>query len=519
MSLATGWQEATIQRLHDLLFPLPAVEALAIVGSGASGTSDAWSDVDALVVVRPEALGDFFPTLAWLEPLGAIFAYEQHRDELRPVSRVAFEDMRRLDAIVTTPDALQQDAVRSSLPLTQGIKVIFARSAELEHLLVRPAVELLLVLPPDDEFEALANQFWYQATVAVQKVVRGDLLVALHLGLDLVRDCCVVAMLLRDRETGTNRHRGGVGNEAVAELDATRRPYDAPGILDGIEQSAIAFDRLATRWSASYGERRRPLLSLIADARRSVSDASGALRSARARPEPTRTRPPSADPVEPTPALWPARVVHEGRYVRLEPLDARVHTDELYAASHGDESALRIWDYLSYGPFPTVEAFGAWLRECSSTADPLFLALRDKRTGRAAGVASFMNVVPKQGTIEIGHIWFGPALQNTPAATEGLYLMIRHALDELGYRRMEWKCNGLNQGSRNAAVRLGFAFEGLFYQHMISRGRNRDTAWFSILDGEWPAIRANFETWLAPENFDAAGRQRTSLAELNRFVR
>ncbi len=192
---------------------------------------------------------------------------------------------------------------------------------------------------------------------------------------------------------------------------------------------------------------------------------------------------------------------------------------EPHAASHADEAARRLWDYLPYGPFPTAEAFSGWLRDCSATADPLFFAVRDRRTERAGGVASFLNVHPKDGTIEIGHIWFGPALQNTPAATEALYLLIRHALDDLGYRRMEWKCNALNAASRRATVRLGFAFEGIFYQHLIVKGRNRDTAWYSILDHEWPRLRVNFEGWLAPENFDAAGRQRASLSDLNRPAR
>ena len=237
------------------------------------------------------------------------------------------------------------------------------------------------------------------------------------------------------------------------------------------------------------------------------------------RAEPTRDRPPSGAPVDPPPGLWPARVVHDGRYVRLEPLDARVHAEELYAASHGVEGGERLWVYLPYGPWETLEAFRAWLRDCSASADPMFFAVRDKGAGRAGGVASYLNIHPKPGTIEIGHIWFGPALQRTPAATEALFLLLRHAFDDVGCRRMEWKCNALNAASRRAAVRLGFAFEGIFYQHQIVKGRNRDTAWFSILDGEWPAIRANFEAWLAPANFDAAGRQRTSLGDLNRALR
>ncbi len=233
-------------------------------------------------------------------------------------------------------------------------------------------------------------------------------------------------------------------------------------------------------------------------------------------PEPRHDQPPSGEVVSPLPpALWPARVVHEGRYARVEPLDIRDHAEELYAASHADDTSLRIWDYLSSGPYPTQEAFQTWLRDCSASADPVFFAVRDQRTGKASGMASYLNVHPKAGTIEIGHIWFSPALQRSPAATEALYLLLRHALDDLGYRRMEWKCNALNQASRRTAVRLGFSFEGIFYQHMIVKGRNRDTAWFAILDCEWPRLRANFEAWLAPDNFDESGRQRTSLSERN----
>jgi RimJ/RimL family protein N-acetyltransferase len=237
-------------------------------------------------------------------------------------------------------------------------------------------------------------------------------------------------------------------------------------------------------------------------------------------PEPRHDRPPSGDPVKPLPpGLWPARVVHEGRYARLEPLDARTHTSELYAASHAGEASASLWDYLSYGPFATEAALHDWLREQTAIADPLFFAIRDKRTGAAAGVASYLNIHPLAGSIEIGNIWFGPALQHTAAATEALFLLLRHALDELGYRRMEWKCNALNAASRRAAVRLGFSFEAIFYQHLIVKGRNRDTAWFSILDGEWPRLRPAFETWLDPANFDDAGRQRTSLSTLTQAAR
>jgi len=205
--------------------------------------------------------------------------------------------------------------------------------------------------------------------------------------------------------------------------------------------------------------------------------------------------------------------------MRLEPLDARVHVEDLYAASHDSDAARSVWDYLAVGPYPSVEAFAAYLRSCSASADPVFYAIRDLATGKATGVASYLNVVPAHGSIEIGHIWFGPALQNTAAATEALYTLIRHAFDDLGYRRMEWKCNALNAGSRAAAVRLGFAFEGIFYNHIIAKGRNRDTAWFSIIDEEWPPLRECYETWLAPDNFDEQGRQRTSLGDLTAAVR
>jgi RimJ/RimL family protein N-acetyltransferase len=205
------------------------------------------------------------------------------------------------------------------------------------------------------------------------------------------------------------------------------------------------------------------------------------------------------------------RTAIEGRTVRLEPVDARVHTGELFEA--GQDAA--IWEYLGYGPWASEAAIWEFLRDCAASADPVFYAIRDRSTGLASGVASLMSIVPKNGSIEIGHIWLGPALQNTTAATEALFRLIDYAITELGYRRMEWKCNALNAPSRRAAVRLGFYFEGIFYQHMILKGRNRDTAWFSILDSEWPALRANFEAWLAPDNFDEAGRQLTSLRDLN----
>ena len=235
--------------------------------------------------------------------------------------------------------------------------------------------------------------------------------------------------------------------------------------------------------------------------------------------EPVRRTPPSIDPpADASPAPRPQRRTHEGRYARVEPLDPAAHADALFAASHGDPERARIWDYLPYGPFASREAFDAHLEAQAASDDPLFFAIRPRESDQVEGVASLMSIEPDHRSIEIGHIWLGPDLQRTPAATEALFLLIAHALDDLGYRRMEWKCNAANAGSRAAACRLGFIHEGVFYQHRIFKGMNRDTAWFSILDHEWPALRANFERWLDPANFDEEGKQRRSLGDLNRAL-
>jgi RimJ/RimL family protein N-acetyltransferase len=228
----------------------------------------------------------------------------------------------------------------------------------------------------------------------------------------------------------------------------------------------------------------------------------------------------SGAPVEPMPpAIRPDRAPREGRYAGLEPIDPRVHLDELYAAGHDVPGSDDVWTYLPYGPFASKTAFAAWLRDCAASADPMWFAIADREQGRFLGMASLMDIQPKVGGIEIGHIWFGPELQRTRAATEALYLMMTCALDELEYRRLQWKCNALNQPSRNAALRLGFEFEGILYQHQIPKGNNRDTAYYSILNYEWPLIRENFETWLEPGNSDEQGRQRVSLSDLNRALR
>jgi len=200
--------------------------------------------------------------------------------------------------------------------------------------------------------------------------------------------------------------------------------------------------------------------------------------------------------------------------VRLEPLDPVRHADDLFAAAHGPGADPQLWRYLPYGPFADADELRTWVAERAASADPLFLAVVDTATGRAGGVVSYLRIEAADGCIEIGHIWFAAELQRTPASTETIYLLARHAFDDLGYRRLEWKCDAANARSRRAAERFGFTFEGVFRQHMIVKKRNRDTAWFSLLDGEWPAARRPFEAWLMPDNFDAEGRQRRPLAAL-----
>jgi RimJ/RimL family protein N-acetyltransferase len=200
-----------------------------------------------------------------------------------------------------------------------------------------------------------------------------------------------------------------------------------------------------------------------------------------------------------------------GDTVVLEHVDSRRHAEPLYAASTGADE---LWTYLAYGPFENRDAFTRWLGDRAASRDPIFYAVIDRASGAARGMASFMRIEPEHRVIEIGHIWFAPMLQRTRQATEAIYLMARHAFDDLGYRRLEWKCNALNAASRRAAERFGFTFEGIFRQHMIIKGQNRDTAWYAILDSEWPLRRAAFEAWLAPGNFDVADRQRRSLSQI-----
>ena len=201
-----------------------------------------------------------------------------------------------------------------------------------------------------------------------------------------------------------------------------------------------------------------------------------------------------------------------GRWTRLEALSAEKHAQDLYDSFKDSDPEHHIWTYLAYGPFADFTTFRSWLLERELSRDPWFYAYVRRDTGKAAGMGAFMRLDPANGVIEIGHIWMSPGLQRTRESTDAIFLMMRHAFDELGVRRLEWKCDSLNAPSRAAAKRFGFTFEGIFRQHFIVKGRNRDTAWFAIIDKDWPAIRKAFQAWLADENFDAEGRQKTKLA-------
>jgi len=212
----------------------------------------------------------------------------------------------------------------------------------------------------------------------------------------------------------------------------------------------------------------------------------------------------------------PPRKPFTGRYCRLEPADPERHAADLHAANARDAEG-RMWVYLAYGPFESESDYRQWLAASAGGDDPVFYAVVEAASGRAVGLASFLRIDPANGVIEVGHLAFSPALQRTVAATEAIYLMMRWVF-ESGYRRFEWKCNALNEPSRRAAQRLGFSYEGTFRQAVISKGRNRDTAWYAMIDAEWPALSAAYERWLGADNFDPAGRQRVALGELTGSV-
>lgn len=214
-----------------------------------------------------------------------------------------------------------------------------------------------------------------------------------------------------------------------------------------------------------------------------------------------------------TPVAAPSRETLQGRTVRLEPLDPARHGDELWVALQGPEADPLLWDYLPYGPFAERAPFDAWLSHNATSKDPLFFAVVEQASGQVQGLLSYLTIAPVHGSIEIGHICYGRVMQRSVQATEVIYLLARNAFAN-GYRRLEWKCNNGNARSKRAAERFGFSYEGLFRQHMVIKDRNRDTAWYSIIDSEWPAIATGYERWLAVDNFDAQGRQLADLKAL-----
>jgi len=207
----------------------------------------------------------------------------------------------------------------------------------------------------------------------------------------------------------------------------------------------------------------------------------------------------------------PGPVTLRGRYVTLEPLEAERHAAALWQAVNGHDG---VWTWLFDGPYATEADLRQAIEEKQAATNAVFLAIVPGETGQAAGYASYMRMEPGHGAVEVGNILLGPSLQHTTAATEAMYLMAGHVFDHLGYRRYEWKCNAENEPSRRAALRLGFTFEGIFRQHMVVKGENRDTAWFSMLDHEWPARKRTFEDWFNPANFDGEGLQRKSLTAI-----
>lgn len=216
--------------------------------------------------------------------------------------------------------------------------------------------------------------------------------------------------------------------------------------------------------------------------------------------------------VDATPRPLPARVPIRGRYAVLEPLHRR-HAVELWHAAQAP-GAEASWDYMGYGPFPSGEAMAAFVADFAANHDPMAWAVRPVTTGVATGWLTLMDIQPRNAAIELGHIWFGPALQRTRAATEAMFLLLRLAADDLGYRRLVWKCNALNAPSRRAAERLGFTYEGTLRAHLITKGRRRDTAYYSILEDEWPRCRDALLAWLDPANFAPDGTATRGLAEL-----
>lgn len=303
----------------------------------------------------------------------------------------------------------------------------------------------------------------------------------------------------------TARMAGNLGYETKFVLDATytfdRRALDGELISAG-ELMRVTAANLSEEFATVLST--REVVSAVAANAGSALAATGARESA-----PERT--PGAA-LAWTRARRPSRVVHRGRLVALEPL-AAAHAPALFAATHAPVATDELWDFLPYGPFSSSPELAAWISETAGD-DPRFFALCCPVSGRARGVASLMRIDPVHGVIEIGHIWLSPLIQRSAAATEAIFLLMQHAFDDLGYRRLEWKCDALNTRSRRAAQRLGFRYEGTFRQAAVVKGRNRDTAWFSVLDTEWPRVGGGLRAWLREDNFDRDGRQRHSLREV-----
>jgi RimJ/RimL family protein N-acetyltransferase len=216
-----------------------------------------------------------------------------------------------------------------------------------------------------------------------------------------------------------------------------------------------------------------------------------------------------------TPPDAPVGVTLEGHWARLERLEADAHAADLHRAYSGHDA---LWDYLPYGPFASAAGYHRWVKDTAGGNDPMFYTIRDKATGHCGGVASYLRITPAAGSIEVGHICLAPEIARGRVWTEAMFLMMDWAFSA-GYRRYEWKCDALNMPSRRAAQRLGFTYEGIFRQAAVVKGRNRDTAWFAVIDAEWPALREAFSAWLHPTNFDASGRQKERLSDLTRLVR
>lgn len=228
---------------------------------------------------------------------------------------------------------------------------------------------------------------------------------------------------------------------------------------------------------------------------------------------PRATEQPLGEPLTAwTAAPRPQSTTMVGRYCHLVSLKAEAHAAALYH-QYAVQVDGRDWTYLPYGPFDSTDSYGSWIRSLQGDDDPMLFAVVEIVSQRPLGVSAYLRIQPAIGSIEVGHVSYSPALQRTVAATEAMYLMMQRAFDELGYRRYEWKCDALNEPSKRAAERLGFQYEGAFRQATIVKGRNRDTAWFSLLDGDWPRLRAAFDSYLAPENFDAKGRQKRALGK------